>query len=499
MQHQLTSPQQLVSADDWRPTYHLSPAAVLAHIGTNWRNVADSDAQLYEGWRFSDRVESDWYLKHVALRDPTRRDPATGEYVGISATPSEQNRANQYRETIEGECYYRMRHVGDMELYVNAVLMEQPSIDDLDTCVVPGDVVVRRLGYISAALVSSLHRRHPVDANIVILRGLDARQAVWVAYCLNQQIYRSYFEQPGAISSMMRLGLKQLAKMPIAERPTAFDGLADQFWHHYERQVQADDQLQRLRDEVAAWVADRFPEEKLSANDSELTSSFFKSVDVGSVLKYSVTEQNRFSRELIDDYQCVPLSRLAEVNPKGGATPDDSGRIIKIGDLSGQLDIQRDSAKSSESRWRFHRRPLNPLAVLVSTFVQEPKVALFVDRDQGTTFASEQLAVINFHRTPGAYALLLETDLVRQQIGRLATGTVQRFVRPELFKEIVVPLIETETAQDWHQRLIDIQQNKINARRALTTIKSDMHRVYRQIHPKLSVNEQDEHNHEDDV
>tara|TARA_R110001583_G_scaffold195128_3_gene369575 strand:- start:4885 stop:6369 length:1485 start_codon:yes stop_codon:yes gene_type:complete len=491
LQYQFTPTQQLVSANDWRPVYHLSPAAVLRRVGGAWASVADLGVRLLDGWRFSDRPESDWYLREVELRDTTQRDPITGEYRLLSAGPADRQRAQQYRETIEGERYYRMRHVGDMELGVDSVLMEQPALSGLSACVAPGDVVVRRVGHISAALVSSFHRRHPVDANIAVLRGLDARQAVWVAYCLNQPIYRSYFEQPGAIGSMVRLGLKQLSSMPLADRPAAFDKLADQYWQHYERLSQTDDRLQQLRESVARWVADKVPEQLLSECTGALIAQRFKVKDISSVLSYAATEQNRFCRELMEKYQCVPLSRLAEVNPKGSASTDEAAPVIKIGDITGQLEIQRDVAASQESRWRYHRRPLSSLAVLVSTFVQEPRVGLLTDILPMTTFASEQLAVLNFHRTPGAYALLLETNLVREQIARLATGTEQRFMQPQQFKNIVVPPLDPAGAQEWHQRLVELQHQKSKARRELVEIRSAMRHVFRQVHPELPTQHQD--------
>lgn len=497
MRYQFTPARQLMSTDDWRPVYHLSPAAVLRLLGEKWDCVSDLDARLLDGWRFSARPESDWYLREVELRDPTQRDPMTGEYRLLSVDEAEQQRAEQYRETIESGRYYRMRHVGDMELHLDAVLMEQPSIDALDACVEPGDVVVRRVGHISAALVSSFHRRHPVDANIAIVRGLNQRQAAWVAFCLNQPIYSSYFEQPGAIGAMVRLGLKQLASMPIADRPNAFDQLADQFWQHYERLNQADDRLQRLRDSVAHWLADKVPEHLLEESPGKLVAQRFKVNDIGSVLSYDSAEQNRFCRELVENYQCVPLSRLAEVNPKGKGTPERMAAIIKIGDIAGQLDVHIAPQGAQESHWRYHKKPLCPLTVLVSTFVQEPKVGLLPDRLPSAIYASEQLAVLNFHRSPGAYALLLETRLVRQQIERLATGTIQRFVQPEQFKRIVVPPIEEQMAQDWHQQLVEIQQQKLTAQRELASTRRAMQAVFRQVHPALSTEHQHDTRHEE--
>ncbi|MCE2570548.1 hypothetical protein [Motilimonas eburnea] len=486
MNHQFTPAKQLVSADDWRPVYHLSPAAVLRRVGEEWATVADLDGQLLDGWRFSDRIESDWYLREVELRDPAKRDPVTHEYQRLSVGPAEQQRAQQYRETIENRRYYRMRHVDEMQLNVDAVVMAPPLLNNLNACIAPGDIVVRRVGKVSAALVSSYHRRHPVDANIAILRGLNPRQSAWLAYCLNQPIYRSYFEEPGAIVAMTRVGLKQLSSMPIADRPTAFDKLADQYWQHYERIGLADERLQQLRKDIADWLLDKIPEHLMAERTDGLLAKRFGVRDVDHTLSYVAAEQNHFCRQLVDTYQCVPLSHLAEVNPKSKSSTDAELPIIKIGDVKGQLDIQRDNQASEESRWRFHRQPLNPLAVVVSTFVQDPKVGLFSNASSGSAYASEQLAVLNFHRTPGAYALLLETHLVRQQIARLATGTVQRFVQPEQFKQIVVPPIEDATAQDWHQRLIELQQQRAGAQAELTQIDDAMRSVFRQVHPELT-------------
>jgi len=486
MNHQFIPAKQLVSADDWRPVYHLSTAAVLRRLGEDWATVADLDGQLLDGWRFSDRIESDWYLREVELRDPAKRDPVTNEYQRLSVGPAEQQRAKQYRETIENRRYYRMRHVDEMQLNVDAVVMAPPLLNNLNTCIAPGDIVVRRVGKVSAALVSSYHRRHPVDANIAILRGLNPRQAAWLAYCLNQPIYRCYFEEPGAIVAMTRLGLKQLSSLPIADRPAAFDKLADQYWQLYERVGLAEERLQQLRKEVADWLVDKIPEHLMAEHTDRLLAKRFGVKDVDHTLSYVAAEQNHFCRQLADTYQCVPLSRLAEVNPKSKSKTDAELPIIKIGDVKGQLDIQRDNQATEESRWRFHRQPLNPLAVVVSTFVHDPKVGLFSSESSGPAYASEQLAVLNFHRTPGAYALLMETRLVRQQIARLATGTVQRFVQPEQFKQIVVPPIEDAIAQDWHQRLIELQQQRAGAQAELTKIDDAMRSVFRQVHPELT-------------
>lgn len=193
--------------------------------------------------------------------------------------------------------------------------------NDLTACVATGDVVVRRVGYVGAALVSSWHRHHPVDANIVILRGLDARQAVWVAYCLNQPLYLNYLQQSAAISSMVRVGLKQPAKMPLADRPEAFGrawrvGFGITTSGRISLMISCNVCVWKLATGLRStclmrcylaillmWLQGFFPLRML-----EVFWSF------------CATEQNHFARELIDKYGCVPLLRLADVNPKGSST-----------------------------------------------------------------------------------------------------------------------------------------------------------------------------------
>lgn len=487
--HQYFPAKDLMAADDWRPVYHLSPAAVLRRIGASWGKLSDTGAQLHDGWRFSDSVESDWYLKNVALLDPSRCNTTTGEYQRLDATAAQTKRASQYFEAITGERYYRMRHIGEMRLQVDAQLMEPPAFNSLSACIAPGDVLLRRMGRVSAALVSSYHRRHPVDGNVAIVRGLRPRQAVWLAFCLNQSLYKSYFEHSAVISAIVRVGIKQLASMPIAERPDEFNALADNYSLQYERLARAEDSLFTLRKAVAKWLQRLLPLEDRIERRSGPVSRFFDAQDLGSQLNFAAADQARRARMLTEEFGCVPLARLAEVNPKSeGASRRTSvadPRVIKIGNLDGQLTVNIPDTRSTESRWRFHKRPLTRFAVLVSTFVQEPKVAILSREPQQQLLASEQLAVLNFHRTAGAYALLMETPLMRQQIARLATGTVQRFVQPQLLEQIVVPVIEPATANQWHNRLIELLEEKTLAGTELDDLYRKMYQTYRQVHPDV--------------
>lgn len=492
MQHQYLSANALAIANDWRPVYHLSRAAELMRIGAEWPRLSSIGVQLHDGWRFSDRAGSDWYLKNISLKDPAKRNPITAEYLPLNVTETQQKRAEQYRIAIEGERYYRMRHIGEMHIKPDAQLMKPPAFSDLNACITPNDILLRRIGKVSAALVSQYHRRHPVDANIAIIRGLNARQAVWLAYCLNQPLYKSYLEQQFSGSSLIRVGLKHLANMPVTRCPVEFNELADEFHLNYESLVRSDDTLFALRKDVQGWLDQHLPLTDDSEGDAEpkFVARFFKAQDLGLQLNYAATEQASQARILKEEFGCVPIRQLAAVNPKITRLTHQHTttgfQIIKIKDINEQQAITKLTESSSESAWRYHKRLLSKFDVLVSTFVQEPKVAIVSNEISAPTFASEQLAVLNFHHTPGAYALLMETPMVRRQITGLATGMVQRFIQPKMLERIVLPRIDRDMAHKWHHQLIELLKEKASANEKLEALYKKMYLVYRQLHPEMN-------------
>ncbi len=365
--------------------------------------------------------------------------------------------------------------------------MELPAFSDSTVCVAPDDILLRRVGKTSAAIVSNYHRCHPVDANLAIIRGLRSRQGIWLAFCLNQPLYKGYLEQQVGMASMVRVGLKHLAKMPIAPCPDAFYPLADKYLQHYQTLTRSEDSLFTLRKTVKRWVDQRLPTEDGGAN---ILARFFKARDLAEQLNYAASEQLRQAHWLTEAFDCVPLSRLAVINPKDAGSnaqlQSANTQVVKIRNLDGQQAITFSAFNEAAPGWRVHKCPLSQFDVLISTFVQEPKVAI-VSTDLGmATLASEQLAVLNFHHSPGAYALLMEMPLIRRQISRLATGTVQRFVQPRMLANIVLPEIDRDIASQWHHQLMELLETKARAGTSLDAIEKDMYQVYRQVHPETN-------------
>jgi len=490
----------LAFADDWRPGYHFSPGAELPRLGAAWSVLSERGVSLVDGWRYSDSRDSSWYMGNVSLLDLSQRDSATGEYVSLTCGEADRQRAKQLSAVVDHDLVYHMRHIEDMRVQPEAHLMAQPVLDDIEACVSPGDIVLRRVGSAMPALISSYHRRHPIDANMAIIRGLPSRERVWLAYCMSQPLYKSFLEQPFAITTLVRVGLKRLAAMPVAECPPAFYGLADDYLNLYDALMRAEDKLHQLRAQVNEWVRAALPNglnhsaELINKEGAEPISGFFSAQDIGAQLSLGATQQSALARRLVEEAGFVRLTQLAEINPKSslksGDTSLSQGGVLKIGDLDGQLDFRQPKAKAGDDGWRFHKRPLSQFDVLVSSFVQEPKVAIVQTEPAESTRASEQLAVLSFHRTPGAYALLMDTPLLRQQIAGLATGTVQRFVQPKMLDQLVLPVLDREDrvlANRWHNQLLELLEEKTQAQLKMSRLKEDMFAIFRKVHPVSDV------------
>lgn len=434
-------------AGDWRPDYHLSRAAWLdRHAGT-WAPLG----HCLDGWRVSSNPASSGY------------DPR-----------------------IERAPVYRLRHIEPMDLRTESEHWLSPLVADEPFCVQPGDVLVRRVGSVAAALVGERHRRHPIDGNLGIVRGLTPALALWAAYCLNQPHYRDYLESEPTIGALVRVGLRRIAEMPLAPQPAGMDLLALDWFQALDRDTQGLEQIYRLRQEVAQWSADLVPD-LFAVADSPRDGArwaWFSPPDLEDQLNMALCEQRRAARALVESGLGVPIGALAQVSPRTPKAGAPAGcRVLRIGDLDRQFGYDERLPAWDAIGWRSQTRAVARFDVLVSTFAIEPKVA-FVDRPtDDCVLPSEQLVTLCFHRHQGAYALLMESPLVQSQWARLATGTGQRFVQPGLVGRIVLPVPEEGLAADWHHRLAEVLAKRRDAKRRMRGMLDELGRLYRDRHP----------------
>ncbi|WP_295390172.1 hypothetical protein [uncultured Thiodictyon sp.] len=443
---------QVVLADDWRPDYQLSRAAWLGRHAGEWAPLGRLGGCL-DGWR-------------------------------VSSNPA----ASGYDPRIECAPVYRLRHIEPMELRTQAEHWLPPLLAEEPFCVQPMDVILRRVGSVAAALVSELHRRHPVDANLGIIRGLAPDQALWTAYCLNQPHYRDYLETSGSITELVRVGLRHIAGMPIAPKPAGMNALAQDYFEALNRDSQSFEQLFRLRRELSDWLAERLPDTAAFMSGSLATRRWarFAPEDLSDQLNMAVAEQHQMVRTLQETGLAAPLGSLAQIAPREPreANPE-TCRALRISDLDQQFGIAPRLAGRPELAWRTQVRPLAQFDVLLSTFAADPKVAFVAEPVTECILPSEQLITLCFHRFQGAFALLMESALVRAQWVRLATGSVQRFVQPAAVDQLVLPVPDQGLAERWHASLVDLMAKRRAARHRMDALLAEVGRLYDAIHPAI--------------
>ena len=490
------SGEEFVEASDWRADYHLSTAAILPMLAkqNEWPQLADYKVNFVDGWRFSESPESEWYMANISLLDTSKRDPITLNYLPKEVDKDTRRKAQDFKTTVLEERYYRMRHIADMRLNPEPGQYSTPVLS-FEPCVKQSDVVIRRVGSASAAYVSEFDRQHPIDANMAIVRGLNRYEALWLTYCLQQPLYLDYLEHRIGPDDMVRVGLSQLKNMPLVPKPIEFNSLAEQYGSCLERLYFAQMHLRDLREQVSQWLDEYLKDHSIDWNHHRVKTAWFNAEDLSERLDFGFSEQSKVSHQLLESGGQY-LSQLAVIEPQDNQVLPERYRLLRIRDLKAnfcladnltQIDANSEQATKLN---RVKKRLVQKNDVLLSTFARESKVLWLNKKLDQDTLASEHLATLFFHQYAGAYTLLLETPLVKWQMGQLVTGSVQAFINLSDLAKVTFPPLTSELATRWHNELDNILKKQNQALAEMEQIKTQMAQVYSSVHPNL-----DEVNH----
>jgi hypothetical protein len=444
------SAEQIDRQNDWRPSLYLRGGAVLRRLGDAWPCLGDLADSVVDGWR-----------------------GAPGQTTG------------SFDAVAESTPLYRLRHIGPCRLETESFHYSQPQVSGQPYCVQPLDIVIKKVGGASAALVSEVDSRHPVDANLVIVRGLPSQQAVWVCFCLNQSLYQDYLNEPDGISALVRLGLKKLRRTPIHPIPDNFAPLAQAFLGAYGRLAETRRTLARLRTQVNDWLIGRLDDFNtdywLQTRKSHW--NFFNPGYIDGTLHINQVEQNYLRDKLIEQYRLLPLTDLAVINPtENSSGTGEIDKILQINSITDSLTLKSSLTDRNDNRWRFQKRQLRQGDVVMSTFVINPRVA-YLNRTQNATICpGAQVAVFDFYQYPAAYALLMESWLMKMQLRRLASGGGMRFIQQQQLSKLVLPAIDPETGAYWQQKIEEHHEQSHHADTQLTDILSKMTKLFNRVH-----------------
>lgn len=411
---EIVPPDLLAAAPGWAPAYFAGPAAVALRANRHGLTVAQLGGRVLEGWRVSETPGALTY------------DPRT------ATTP-----------------IYRQSNIGRLRLLLAGSHWETPQLAER-WCVQPGDVVLNKLAPVRAALISPAARRHPVDGNSLIVRGLSGPIATWLALCLN----RTEYEQLLLIESgvLRRVGLGTLANLRLPPVPPEMDSLYMALRDVLDEMLLVGESIQRIK--AAAEEVATAP----SAQRDLHEGIFFECESMSNASWLPDAVALRADQSALEELDWVPIRSLATADHRSRLLSAPKGaRALRLSDVADDLfvkPVEEIADPADLATGRTLGEPLVAGEVLLSTLGTSFRVAYVDDGVSPNTFPMDGWVRLRFRETPAAWALLLSTHHIRLQTARLAIGSVRQFVPPQTLLSVHVPAPERETRERW-QRAVE--------------------------------------------
>jgi hypothetical protein len=423
----------VASAPGWSPALFIGPAAAALRAGCAGQPISQLGGSVLEGWR-------------------------------VSETPG----ALAYDPRAATAPIYRQANIGRLRLQLGAQHWAPPEFAGR-WCVQPGDVVLNKLAPVRAAFISQNARRHPIDGNALIVRGLSRSKAAWVAICLNQPGYEQLLLTESGV--LPRVGLSALKSLRVAAPPPQMEGLSARLRDIVDEQMLASDALHRIRIEATNETSAALKQQY----DLDTGSFFERDAITNDSWLPSAAVLRAEQAALENEFGWVAVAELASFDSRARLPhAHEGGRVLRLSDIGEDLLVPSydDPASSEIVASRTLAKPLVPGEVLLSTLGNSFR-AVYVDDDvPPNTFPVDGWVRLRFRETPAAWALLLSTEPLRSQAARLTVGSVQQFVPPDALRSLRVPAPPREMRDRW-QRAVErhhVQQRSLDHQwSALTT------------------------------
>lgn len=376
---------------------------------------------------------------------------------------------------------YHQANIGRLRLLLSEMHWGSP-LTSFRSCVHPGDVVINKTAPVRAAYVSPSAKRHPVDGNSLIVRGLPSSEAVWVALCLNH----SGYEQLLLIESgvLKRIGMRTLASLKFPPAPWEMEGLSVQLRDLLDQAMLTGDNLHRLRVEADA-EATAAPRQAHNLS----SGSFFcpNAVSNESWLPSAVALRSE-QATLREESGWVALGDLAVFGGRARLSrPEDGARALRLSDVGDDLLVSLpDNVPGPDlSLSRALDKPLLPGEVLISTLGSSFRSAYVDDEVPLSTYPLDGWVRLRFRETPAAWALLLSTEPVRTQAARLTVGSVQQFVSPEALRTVLLPVPPRDVRDRWQREVERHHVQRRSLDRRWAALRSELSTVFDSVHKKF--------------
>ena len=400
-------PVSLSAAPGWSAGYFVGPAAAALRAGAAGRPIRESGGYVLEGWRSSSTVGADAY-------DPQAAATAV----------------------------YTQANIGRLRLLPSREQWASPKISD-PACVRPDDVILNKLAPVRASYVSLNARRHPVDGNTFIVRGLSQSTAAWAAVCLNEPAYEELLLIDAGILRRVRSGA--LAGLRLPGAPPEMEGLSARLRDLIDEALMTGAGLARAQDEADAVATIE------STPRGGLAKGLFFPCEAVSTENWlpDATSLRAEQAALGNEHGWVRLSDIATFGERIRLTSVPmAARTVRLSDVADDLLVAALPTETIQPR-RTLASVLLPGDVLLSTLATAFRSAYVDDGVPAGSHATDGWVVVRFHETPAAWALLLSTPAIRGQVARLAVGSVQQFVSPESLQSVRLPVPSRAIRERW--------------------------------------------------
>ena len=386
---------------------------------------------------------------------------------------------------------YRPSNIGELELLPEPEHFQPPEIND-DRCVRAGDIVVAKGTPVRAALASPTVFRHLVDANSFLIRGLDQGVGLWVALCLNQPTYGDYLIRKSGVAVVPRIRLSVLRNSPFPISPPAIAPMSQRVFDCLASRIDHLGHLFRFMDDVRREVASWLPESTTSPWSAPARGrwyAFFSPPDIDNSLVPRHVQVNSRQRVLRKDLGWIPLDHLVRLNGQPSSRVPTTSlpvRTLQLSDIREDFAPPRGQARTSaDTNRRIFADPIDSNEVLLSTLVTNPRVTFAAIRPEKPVHPSDHWCRLHFRETPGAWAAILTTPAIHEQLRRLGIGTVQQFTQPATIGRLVLPDIPLETRIKWDSFLRRWQQGQRDIDERWTHLVQECYDLLRQTHHSM--------------
>lgn len=380
-----------------------------------------------------------------------------GAELSISATIYEGNRGLSPASDGEFAPFYRASSISPFEL--DATLEQWSTAADRSDrfSLQPGDVILKRVAPVVAAVVPAGLPSLPVDASFFVIRGLAEPDAWWATFCLNYPACADYLLSKSGRGVLSRVSLSVLRGWTPPKMPADFPRRARGLSELLQKRTFLAGRIAALEVAVEMAVAEQMATTAYEDTEQRFAqpswSGFFPAVlaedswhptHVASTSRATALRRDRDWRPLSSFLLPAPPSRnrLSRV--------DTPVAVLRLSDVDQTPLVPESLVPSVPAQAnRVFSEPLHAEDVVLSTLGSSPRVAFMPSNPQAPVYAVDHWERLRFRAHAAAFALILQTGAVTRQLRGFASGSVQQFIRPEDIQRLFLPVLPEETLAQW--------------------------------------------------